>query len=94
MTRKIGYPTGTPDTLSPVSLSEYYGALHVNKGDHFGNILNSNAFEVRDMWKKIGKPVDRTEWEMTPQTVNAYYNPPGNEVKVERDSLQFGSVKM
>jgi hypothetical protein len=33
------------------------------------------------MWKRIGKPVDRSMWEMTPQTVNAYYNPPGNEVK-------------
>jgi len=88
LTRKIGYPTGTPDTLSPVSLSEYYGSLHVNKGDHFGNILNSNAFEVRDMWKKIGKPVDRTEWEMTPQTVNAYYNPPGNEIVFPAGILQ------
>jgi predicted metalloendopeptidase len=36
------------------------------------------------MWKRIGKPVDRSMWEMTPQTVNAYYNPPGNEVRFVR----------
>ncbi|KAM3578759.1 hypothetical protein VKS41_008778 [Umbelopsis sp. WA50703] len=88
LTRKIGYPTGTPDTLSPVSLSEYYGTLHVNKGDHFGNILNSYSFAVRDQWKKFGKPVDRSEWGMTPQTVNAYYNPPGNEIVFPAGILQ------
>ncbi|KAI9284616.1 hypothetical protein BC943DRAFT_343385 [Umbelopsis sp. AD052] len=88
LTRKIGYPTGTPDTLSPVSLSEFYNGLHVNKGDHFGNILSANAFDVRSMWKRIGKPVDRSMWEMTPQTVNAYYNPPGNEIVFPAGILQ------
>jgi putative endopeptidase len=52
------------------------------------NVLRANDFEHRRQLTKIGKPVDRTEWEMTPQTVNAYYNPSLNEIVFPAGILQ------
>ncbi|HEU4588432.1 MAG TPA: M13 family metallopeptidase [Gemmatimonadales bacterium] len=67
---KIGYPDRWRD----------YSGLTI-KDDSYGlNTARAEAFEVRRQWNKIGKPVDRTEWLMSPPTVNAYYYPPINEV--------------
>ncbi len=69
-TAKIGYPDEWRD----------YGALDVRAGDAYGNAKRAQAFEWTYEVARIDGPVDRKEWGMTPQTVNAYYNPPFNEI--------------
>jgi putative endopeptidase len=69
-TPKIGYPDTWRD----------YSTLHVDPADLVGNVRAADAFETdRDLFK-LGRPVDRGEWFMTPQAVNAYYNPGMNEI--------------
>ena len=75
---KIGYPDKWRD----------YSALKVAKNDLFGNAQRAREFEYNRMLNKLGKPVDRTEWGMTPQTVNAYYNPTLNEIVFPAAILQ------
>ncbi|WP_396184940.1 M13 family metallopeptidase [Flavobacterium sp.] len=77
-TLKLGYPDKWRD----------YSALKVIKGDLFGNLQRATEFEYNRQISKLGKPVDRTEWGMTPQTVNAYYNPPLNEIVFPAAILQ------
>ena len=77
-TPKIGYPSTWRD----------YSALNIVPGELLGNIERSNAFELARQLAKIGAPVDREEWLMTPQTVNAYYNPTMNEVVFPAAILQ------
>ncbi|RIJ68909.1 peptidase M13 [Nakamurella silvestris] len=69
-TPKVGYPAKWRD----------YSALVIDPLDLVGNARRSSAFELDREWAKIGSPVDRDEWFMTPQTVNAYYNPGMNEI--------------
>jgi predicted metalloendopeptidase len=69
-TTKIGYPNKWRD----------YSKLTVAKDDLVGNVLRSHAFDYQKEVDKLGKPIDRDEWGMTPQTVNAYYNPELNEI--------------
>jgi putative endopeptidase len=68
--RKIGYPDKWRD----------YSALEITRGAHVTNVLRANVFEVRRDLRKVGQPVDKMEWGMTPPTVNAYYNPAINEI--------------
>ena len=75
---KIGYPDKWKD----------YSALKVQKNDLFGNSQRAKEFEYNRMIAKLGKPVDRAEWGMTPQTVNAYYNPTLNEIVFPAAILQ------
>jgi putative endopeptidase len=75
---KIGYPDKWRD----------YSALKVSKNDLYKNAENATEFEYNRMLAKLGKPVDRTEWGMTPQTVNAYYNPSLNEIVFPAAILQ------
>ncbi|HEY5752849.1 MAG TPA: M13 family metallopeptidase [Chthoniobacterales bacterium] len=77
-TVKMGYPDKWRD----------YSSLQIDRQSYVGNVLRGNAFEVRRTLAKIGKPVDRTEWLMTPQTVNAYYNPSMNEIVFPAGILQ------
>jgi putative endopeptidase len=70
VTAKVGYPDHWKD----------YSALVVGTNSYCENMLNSARWEFQDMISKYGKPVDRTEWEMTPQTYNAYYEPANNEI--------------
>ena len=77
-TAKIGYPDKWRD----------YGKLEVKSGDPLGNALRAAGFEYDRQLDKIGKPVDRSEWGMTPQTVNAYANPPLNEIVFPAAILQ------
>jgi endothelin-converting enzyme/putative endopeptidase len=70
MRDKIGYPEHWRD----------YSGLEVRRDDFAGNVARANAFELRRRLDKIGKPVDRGEWGMTPPTVNAYYNASMNEI--------------
>jgi putative endopeptidase len=75
---KIGYPDQWRD----------YSSMKVTRDDHFANVLASNEFETLRQAAKIGKPVDRGEWGMTPQEVNAYYNPLMNEIAFPAGILQ------
>ncbi|MFW0788234.1 M13 family metallopeptidase [Gordonia sp. CPCC 205333] len=77
-TPKIGYPAHWRD----------YDALIVDRGDLIGNVARASSFEQDRELAKIGQPVDRDEWFMTPQTVNAYYNPGMNEIVFPAAILQ------
>ena len=65
-----------------------YEALKVDADDLLGNVMRSNEIEFRRGIEKLGKPIDREEWGMTPQTVNAYYNPTKNEIVFPAAILQ------
>jgi putative endopeptidase len=67
---KVGYPDRWRD----------YSALEVRRGDFTGNVERALIFEARRDLAKIGRPVDRGEWGITPATVNAYYNPSMNDI--------------
>ncbi len=75
---KIGYPDKWRD----------YSAVEIKPTDLAGNAQRAAQFETRRQYDKVGKPVDRTEWGMTPPTVNAYYNPQMNDVNFPAGVLQ------
>ena len=76
---KIGYPDKWRD----------YSKLEIKKDSYFANIQRANRFESAYMFAKAGKKVDKSEWLMTPQTVNAYYNPSTNEICFPAGILQY-----
>jgi putative endopeptidase len=76
--RKIGFPDKWRS----------YEALQVSKGPYYNNTVSSGEFEFKRSLGKIGKPVDRTEWGMSPPTVNAYYSPSMNEIVFPAGILQ------
>lgn len=76
---KIGYPSRWRD----------YSALEVTADDVWANVIAANEFEFARELRKIGTPIDRDEWFMTPQTVNAYYNPGFNEIVFPAAILQY-----
>jgi putative endopeptidase len=78
ITNKIGYPDKWRD----------YSTLTIVRGDALGNSLRANQFEFKRQLNKIGQPVDRSEWGMTPPTVNAYYNPQMNNINFPAGILQ------
>jgi len=75
---KIGYPDQWRD----------YGPVEVRRDDFAGNVERANLFESRRKLGKIGKPLDRGEWDMTPPTVNAYYNAQMNDINFPAGVLQ------
>ena len=75
---KIGYPDKWRD----------YSALTIVRDDEMGNVLRAREFEFHRQLAKIGKPVDRGEWQMTPPTVNAYYEPLKNDINFPAGILQ------
>ncbi|OAX84368.1 hypothetical protein ACJ72_01260 [Emergomyces africanus] len=77
--QKIGYSTESPDVRDAEDLKQWYSGLTVSDA-FFDNRVNAQKFLARRKWAKLGKPTDRAEWGMTMSTVNAYYNPPGNEI--------------
>ena len=76
--RKIGYPNRWRD----------YSALTIVRGDLVGDVIRAREFESHRQIAKLGKPIDREEWEMTPQTINAYYRPDLNEIVFPAAILQ------
>lgn len=70
ITKKVGYPDKWKD----------YSKLTIGRTSYAQNMMSASRWEFDDMVSKFGKPVDRNEWEMTPQTYNAYYNPSNNEI--------------
>jgi putative endopeptidase len=94
---KIGYPTRWRN----------YDALVIDRTSFFANVTRATAFEVKRQLTKVGMPVDKDEWEMTPPTVNAYYEPTMNEMvfpagilqvpfygKKQAPALNFGAIGM
>ncbi len=79
---KMGVKVGYPDKWRD------YSGLNITSQPYVLNVLNSRAFEFRYSMDKVGKPVDPNEWGMTPQTVNAYYNPNRNEIVFPAGILQ------
>ncbi|HLG95505.1 MAG TPA: M13 family metallopeptidase [Bryobacteraceae bacterium] len=75
---KIGYPDKWRD----------YSSIAIVRDDYFGNVDRATEFESHRELNKIGKPVDRTEWQMTPPTVNAYYDPQMNDINFPAGVLQ------
>jgi len=75
---KVGYPDRWRD----------YSSLTVARDDFAGNVMRGNAFELKRQLAKIGKPLDRGEWGMTPQTVNAYYDAQMNDINFPAGVLQ------
>jgi putative endopeptidase len=78
ITRKIGYPDKIKN----------YDNLTISRTDFFGNAMNYAVFGYNEQLKKVNKPVDKSEWEMTAPTVNAYYNPLNNEIVFPAGILQ------
>ncbi|KAL6715232.1 hypothetical protein ACLMJK_007496 [Lecanora helva] len=78
--QKIGYPTKSPDIRNSSAVAEYYKSLNITKKAFFNNSISIAEFETRREWSALGKPTNRDEWDMTADTVNAYYNPAGNEI--------------
>lgn len=76
---KIGYPDKWKD----------YSSLEIKDDSYWANIERANQWEHAEMIAKAGKPVDKDEWLMTPQTVNAYYNPTTNEICFPAGILQY-----
>jgi putative endopeptidase len=77
--RKIGYP----------STWKNYEGVTIRRDDFYGNVLAANKWSYTNNVSRLGKPVDKTEWLMTPQTVNAYYMPVNNEIAFPAAILQF-----
>jgi predicted metalloendopeptidase len=95
ITNKIGYPDKWRD----------YSTVKIVRGDLLGNVEQASAFDRQYNINKIGKPLDKKEWGMTPPTVNAYYNPAENDInfpagilqppffdKSEDDAVNFGGI--
>jgi len=78
ITIKIGYPSKWRD----------YSALKFREDDLVGNVMRAMRFEYQRNIDKLGKPIDRSEWESTPQAVNAFYNPQMNEIVFPAAILQ------
>ena len=78
VTNKIGYPEKWRD----------YSSVKIVRDDYFGDAVRAREFEVHRNLAKIGKPVDKSEWSMTPPTVNAYYSPPMNNINFPAGILQ------
>ena len=78
-TPKIGYPVKWKD----------YSTLEIDAGDLVGNVRRAHIHEHDRQLAKVGQPIDRDEWYMTPQTVNAYYNPLMNEIVFPAAILQY-----
>lgn len=76
---KIGYPDKWKD----------YSTLPIEKDSYWANIKRANEFNTAESFAKLGKPVDKDEWFMNPQTVNAYYNPTSNEICFPAGILQY-----
>ncbi len=70
MTKKVGYPDKWKD----------FSAMNISKESYLQNMMNANIWWHQYEVNKLGKPIDRSEWDMYPQTYNAYYNPANNEI--------------
>ncbi|KAG0290065.1 hypothetical protein BGZ96_006464 [Linnemannia gamsii] len=86
--QKIGYSVESPDVRSSDALEVYFKDLGMDKADFFGNQIRTKTWQTRQTLGELGKPVDKAKWLMSPQTVNAYYNPSANEIVFPAGILQ------
>jgi endothelin-converting enzyme len=87
--RADNWSTQSPNIMNPPTLKDYYTSVNITSSTFFSNSLSMSRFEVAHEWSALGKPVDRDAWGMTVPTVNAYYNPPGNEIVFPAGIMQF-----
>ncbi|XP_073991312.1 M13 family metallopeptidase neprilysin 3 isoform X3 [Rhodnius prolixus] len=85
ITDMIGFPDYI---LDPKQLDEKYKDLEVSEGHYFQNNINANQYNLKQNLRKLGQPVNRTRWNMTPSTVNAYYTPNRNQIAFPAGILQ------
>ena len=78
MGERVGYPSKWRD----------YSTLIIDRGPYVLNVKRANEFLIKRELNKIGKPLDKTEWAMTPQTINAYYDPSMNNINIPAGILQ------
>ena len=83
ISKKVGYPDKWKD----------FSSLRIDRTSYAGNIKRANQFWYKYNINKLGKPVDRTEWDMTPQTYNAYYNPSNNEIVLPAAIFSIPGIK-
>ncbi|TRM62696.1 hypothetical protein BD626DRAFT_498158 [Schizophyllum amplum] len=84
---KVGYPL-SPNTEEPASIASWYRAVNIDEDGFFGNVLSSRANDQIHQWLQLGKQRDMDAWEMYPSMVNAYFNPPANEIVFPAGILQ------
>ncbi|KAF8654168.1 hypothetical protein AX16_003697 [Volvariella volvacea WC 439] len=84
---KVGYPL-SPDTKNPESILRYYSNVKVDKNTFFDNMISAAASAQSKKWLQLGKTRNPNTWEMFPSTVNAYFNPPANEIVFPAGILQ------
>ena len=84
----IGYSTRNPNVADAEDVKKYYNGLEISNANFFENELATARFDSRRAWSKLGKPTVRHEWDMSMPTVNAYYNPPGNEIAFPAGVMQ------
>ncbi|KAI7879826.1 uncharacterized protein EV154DRAFT_524207 [Mucor mucedo] len=85
---KVGYSIISPDLRNPSSIKIYNDGLYVNKTSFYDTEAISSYWYSNKMWKKVGQEIDKDEWLMSPQTVNAYYTPNSNEIVIPAGILQ------
>ncbi|KAF9376624.1 hypothetical protein CPB97_010686 [Podila verticillata] len=86
--QKVGFSVQSPDVRSSEGLEEYFKELEVEHSDFFGNEIRARRWNMKNVLSQLSKPVDRARWLMSPQTVNAYYNPSVNEIVFPAGILQ------
>ncbi|KAF7295323.1 Endothelin-converting enzyme 1 [Mycena indigotica] len=84
---KVGYPI-SPNTRDPSSILRYYSTVKIDQDTYFDNILNAAGSDMFKMWLKVGQRRNEDEWLMWPSMVNAYFNPPSNEIVFPAGILQ------
>ncbi|KAJ7632180.1 hypothetical protein FB45DRAFT_1057317 [Roridomyces roridus] len=84
---KVGFPI-SPNTRDARSIFNYYNTVKVSKDTYFDNVLSAVASDQFKMWLKLGQRRNSEEWEMWPSMVNAYFNPPANEIVFPAGILQ------
>jgi endothelin-converting enzyme len=84
---KVGYPL-SPNTTNPASIASYYRLVSGDEDKFFENVLSASVSDESRQWLQLGKQRDPEEWEMYPSMVNAYFNPPANEIVFPAGILQ------
>ncbi|KAK7449695.1 hypothetical protein VKT23_013168 [Stygiomarasmius scandens] len=84
---KVGFPL-SPDTRDPASIANYYRLVQGDKDKFFENVLSAATSDQFKAWQQLGKQRDPDSWEMYPSMVNAYFNPPANEIVFPAGILQ------
>lgn len=80
---KVAYSTLSPDEQSPQSLDEYYANITLTEDSFFDNEMSVLRWSRNRMWNRVGQPVDKDEWHMMAQEVNAYYSLTNNEASLD-----------